>query len=255
MDLKNLQSNWEAFGQEDPLWAILTDPDKKGNKWTQEEFFKTGWFKIRDVMQELEELKIEFSKDKALDFGCGVGRLTRHLGEHFKEVNGVDIAPTMIEKAKELNILGDRCHFHLNEKDDLTLFKSEDFDMVYSNITLQHIRPVYSKNYIKEFMRILKPGGVTVFQLPEKRIISSSEKVSTRIKDGFRAFLPESLINRYKAFRQKMRGGGPYMEMNGVPKEEVEAIVNAGGGKILDVKRDLESGDSWVSYQYIIQKQ
>lgn len=33
MDLKDLQKNWDTFGMVDPLFAILTDPQKKGNKW------------------------------------------------------------------------------------------------------------------------------------------------------------------------------------------------------------------------------
>ena len=40
--------------------------------------------------------------------------------------------------------------------------------LVYSNIVLQHIHPHYSKQYLKEFLRVLKPGGMLVFQLPSE---------------------------------------------------------------------------------------
>ena len=39
MDLKELQKHWHQFGKQDPMWAILTWPDKKGNKWSVDEFF------------------------------------------------------------------------------------------------------------------------------------------------------------------------------------------------------------------------
>lgn len=253
MNLKDLQSNWEAFGQTDPLWAILTDPTKKGNQWELDEFFKTGWYKIRDVMNNLEKVHPHFDRKKALDFGCGVGRLSRNLCEHFEEVNGVDIAPSMINKAKELNKYPDRCHFHLNEADDLSLFADSSFDFVYSNITLQHIRPVYSKNYLREFMRILKPGGVSVFQLPDRRSMSRSQKLTTRVKDFIRWVLSENFVNGFKAFKQ-LFSKGPYMEMNAVPQTEVEALIREHGGEIVDIRRDSESGDNWISYQYTVLK-
>ena len=42
-------------------------------------------------------------RDRALDFGCGVGRLTRALGTRFESALGVDISAGMIEQARRLN--------------------------------------------------------------------------------------------------------------------------------------------------------
>ncbi len=38
MQFKELQRNWDEFGKTDPLWAILSVPELKGNKWDVEEF-------------------------------------------------------------------------------------------------------------------------------------------------------------------------------------------------------------------------
>jgi SAM-dependent methyltransferase len=54
----------------------------------------------------------------------------------------------------------------VNPADDLRLFPDNSFDLVYSNIVLQHMEPRYSESYIGEFIRVLKPGGMTYFQLP-----------------------------------------------------------------------------------------
>ena len=43
------------------------------------------------------------------------------------------------------------------------------FDFVYSSLVLQHMKPEYSQNYIKEFLRILAPGGLVYFQLPAEQ--------------------------------------------------------------------------------------
>ena len=39
----------------------------------------------------------------ALDFGCGVGRLSHALADLFLNVTGIDVSPTMVAKANELN--------------------------------------------------------------------------------------------------------------------------------------------------------
>ena len=38
-DFADLQSTWEDLAKQDPLWAILSVPAKKGGKWNLEEFF------------------------------------------------------------------------------------------------------------------------------------------------------------------------------------------------------------------------
>jgi SAM-dependent methyltransferase len=112
------------------------------------------------------ELNFDIRRGAALDFGCGVGRLTQALCRHFERAVGVDIAPSMIRLANQFNRFGDRCRYCLNEANDLRLFADDSFDFIYSNLVLQHMQPDYSKNYIKEFVRVLAPGGIAFFQLP-----------------------------------------------------------------------------------------
>jgi hypothetical protein len=53
----------------------------------------------------------------------------------------------------------------VNARPDLAVLPSLSFDFIYSDIALQHIPPDQSRAYIAEFMRVLKPGGLAVFQL------------------------------------------------------------------------------------------
>mgnify|MGYP001597146266 CR=1 FL=1 len=169
MELKELKKNWEAFGETDPLYAILSWPDKEGGKWQIDDFFADGRYEIQKVMKHIEQLRVNIVHEKALDFGCGVGRLTQALAEYFVEVVGVDIASSMIELANKYNKFGERCKYYHNDSDNLNLFPDNSFDFIYSNITLQHMEPRYSQKYIKEFLRILNPKGLLVFQLPSER--------------------------------------------------------------------------------------
>ena len=79
----------------------------------------------------------------------------------------------MIKLVKRYNRHGQRCRYYLNERADLRLFESESFDVIYSSLVLQHMTPTYAKSYIKEFLRVLVPGGLLVFQFPGERLVST----------------------------------------------------------------------------------
>jgi ubiquinone/menaquinone biosynthesis C-methylase UbiE len=166
MNLDDLKRNWEAFGERDPLWAILTDPSKKNNQWDVKEFFATGEAEVDCLMDAVAALSVSLRKDTALDFGCGVGRVTQALCTRFERCVGVDIAGSMIGLAREHNRFGERCQYFVNEADNLRMFGDDHFDLIYCNIVLQHIPPEYSIRYIREFIRVLAPGGLAVFQAP-----------------------------------------------------------------------------------------
>jgi ubiquinone/menaquinone biosynthesis C-methylase UbiE len=61
-------------------------------------------------------------RESALDFGCGVGRLTRALSRYFNQSYGIDISASMIKKAQELNQSYPNCQFIFNDKADLRFF-------------------------------------------------------------------------------------------------------------------------------------
>src|SRR5579862_9871405 len=157
MNLGKLQECWNALGETDPLWAILADPAKKGGKWDWDDFFRTGECDIEKVLGRVAAQGIEIHHGKALDFGCGVGRLTQALGLHFEECVGVDIAPSMIRLAREHNRRGARCRYELNAHPDLRLFADNTFDFVYSTLVLQHMRPTMRSVTYRNFCECSRP--------------------------------------------------------------------------------------------------
>src|SRR5580765_7408952 len=128
MQLRHLRRTWEELGRRDAFWAVLTQAENKGNRWNPEQFFRTGRDEITALIAELEALHLNVRRGDALDFGCGVGRLTQALADHFERVTGVDIAATMLDLATRHNTRGERCHFVLNDSDDLRIFESSTFD-------------------------------------------------------------------------------------------------------------------------------
>ena len=148
------------------MWAVLSDPDKSNNRWDVEEFFETGKHEIEELFSCLDNNGLTVARRRCLDFGCGVGRLSQALCAYFDSVDGVDIANTMVERARCYNRYSERCRYHLNARADLRLFKDASFDLVYSIIVLQHMEPELAEGYIGEFVRVLAPGGLAVFQVP-----------------------------------------------------------------------------------------
>lgn len=168
MSFDRLRHTWETLGSEDPLWAVLSDPSKYNNKWDAAQFFETGREEIDGLFADLRRRGIEPNTRRCLDFGCGVGRLSQALAKYFEAVDGVDIAQSMIDAARRYNQHGTRCRYHVNARDDLQLFETGTFDLVYSNIVLQHMETDLAQGYIAEFMRVLAPGGLAVFQVPSR---------------------------------------------------------------------------------------
>ncbi len=171
MNIKELQKNWDAFGRSDPLWAILITPFPEQHRRDVRAFFASGREQIATVMRQVELLHqsklpgLQMKRTRCLDFGCGMGRLTQALCDYFDEVHGVDIAPSMIRLARKYNRHKQCCFYHVNDTSDLRRFADDSFDFVYSLIVLQHMQPDYSKAYINEFLRVLAPGGLIIFQV------------------------------------------------------------------------------------------
>jgi SAM-dependent methyltransferase len=165
-ELDKLQKVWQTLAQDDPMWAILSDPEKRGRKWNRNEFFETGTREIRALFQTLEKHDIRYATRAALDFGCGLGRLTQALAPYFETAYGVDISAEMIQRAAEMNAYGNRCRYVLNTAEDLRQFSNAQFSFIYSMIVLQHIPPPLSESYLREFFRVLEPNGLLIFQLP-----------------------------------------------------------------------------------------
>src|SRR3954466_15239886 len=77
--LAQLRNTWQALGEDDPLWAILSQPDKRGGRWDADTFFAAGEQEVAAILAHCAALARPQAHRLALDFGCGVGRLTRAL--------------------------------------------------------------------------------------------------------------------------------------------------------------------------------
>jgi len=243
------KQDWEELGSMDPFWAILNYSNQRFGKWDVNEFFITGEQEIEKIMHHVTQLGYLSRWQLALDFGCGVGRTTKALAKYFQQCHGVDIAENMILKARELNASIPNCNFFVNNEEDLRLFPDNNFDMIYTNIVLQHM-PCKSmiESYISEFMRTLKDEGLLIFQLP------SYIPLLNRIQPRRRLYLLLKTLGFDGKFLYERLKLFPGMRMNFIPENEVLELISMTGGKVLEVQVDSMAGTSIQSRTYFITK-
>ncbi|MDO5502207.1 MAG: class I SAM-dependent methyltransferase [Actinomycetia bacterium] len=245
MSLENLRGNWDGLGRTDPLWAILFSPERHGGGWEghEDEFFESGRRAVEAILASVRGRGLLPSRlQRGLDFGCGAGRLTQGLAEHVDQVEGVDVAASMIELAEKHNSHPDRVRYHLNETADLALFDSDRFDLILSIIVLQHIPNDLKKDYLAEFVRVLRPGGIAAFTVPSHGDLSL---------EGIVRRLPNSWQNVY---RRRKYGYKYVMEFHPLRRRKVEETVQAAGGTVLHVEREYMAGPRYTSYLYVVGK-
>lgn len=169
MKLKRIEALWDEAARQDAQGNIFVGVA------SPEEFWASGEREIRDLMTRRHDLHPPGSAPsprlgRALDFGCGVGRLSQPLARRFARVDAVDVSWEMVNLARDANAAGPgraNLHFHHNPRGDLRLFEDDSFDLIYSMIVLQHMPPTLAGRYVREFVRVARPGSLIAFQLPE----------------------------------------------------------------------------------------
>jgi SAM-dependent methyltransferase len=158
-------SDWREWAKTDPYFAILSNEKFKGGA-SKGEFLATGEAAVEEVVVRLQRAFGPLSFDRALDFGCGVGRLTMPLARRFRSAVGVDISPQMLAEARA------NCgKFGINNadfviSDDGLTNAAGQFDFMLSLITLQHMPVRRGLKVIESMLRRLVRGGGIYIEVP-----------------------------------------------------------------------------------------
>ncbi len=183
---------------------------------------------------------------RALDFGCGVGRLSRALSPHFVQVDGVDVSAGMVALARQSPF--SNTTFHENPYPHLKLFGDACFDFALSVMTLQHMPPGLMKQYVAELGRVLKPGALAWLQVPHAPVAPLS---ALRLRTVARR-----VVFKVPGARRwwKWRKGELPLEMYGLRRDQVEHVLQRAGFEVLRVAVDQAAGDDWHSFHYVARR-
>ena len=247
--LDDVKQTWRALGQDDPYWAVVSLPEKRGGKWDVPEFMATG---ERDVARYHEILKNSGGCPAhfrhVLDFGCGVGRLCKAWSQLSDRVTGIDISSTMIERGRGLLRECGNVELILNERDDLQCVTAGEFDLVCSLACLQHMPWPIAVKYIHEFARLGSSDGWVAFQVPARQLGSSwSAKLRRTLVDT----LPFGLNAAYRRWRH---GSAAVFGMYFTPPSVVLEVAAAAGLKLVHQAPDLTAGEATEGYFYIFRQ-
>lgn len=157
-----MRDDWNRRAREDANYYVAFAREKQPDG----EFLATGADAAPTFERELVRLEGGEGTARALEIGCGPGRLMLPMSRHFAEIRGVDISEEMVARAQKNLAEVPHARVLVNSGCDLRLFEDGEFHFVYSWIVFQHIP---SKDvvlgYLREAHRVLKPGGILACQV------------------------------------------------------------------------------------------
>jgi SAM-dependent methyltransferase len=252
--LKRFARDWNLLGERNPYGAILTGAAGELPRWTVEEFFETGRVDAARFIADLAGIAPTVQRRAVLDFGCGVGRVTRALAGYFQSAVGVDVASTMISRARLLNRSYPNCRFVVTPQGRLRGLDAGQFDAVYSRLVLQHIPPALVRRCIPECIRVLAPGGILMFQMPGE-IAPEPEGafLDAPVADnGLKPYLPRAVVRAYRLVKYRfiVDESIPKMAMFGMARDSVLKLVSDAGGRVLTTRPDQSHGPDVPGFEY-----
>lgn len=123
-------------------------------------FFESGRQHIDHVLSKCGQLNPGFSPKSAIDFGCGVGRLSVALLRRELKVTSIDISSDMLAICRTncAEVAGSDVRFVIS--DDTLSGLTEKSDLVVSTITFQHIHPKRGMRIFRRLLEALNSGGM-----------------------------------------------------------------------------------------------
>jgi 2-polyprenyl-3-methyl-5-hydroxy-6-metoxy-1,4-benzoquinol methylase len=221
--LEGVAQSWRQYGETEPHWSVLTSEEYRPDAIDDnlEAFYKSGDYNLDRLRGFLLRNGAELDRLKgALDFGCGVGRVTLALATQFEHVKGVDISPAHIRHAQGRAVATGVSNVSFTPIASLAdLDGVGRFDVVYSGIVLQHNPPPVIAALLRKLMAAVLPGGYLLFQVPTFKL-------------GYNFSAAEYLA-----------GNRVRMEMNAIPQRAIFAVGSEAGVIPLEVREDMDTSD------------
>lgn len=213
--MRDPREQWKLFGRLDPYYGVLSGEEFRRENLTQEaleRFYATGSEHVETALPELREWR----PSRALDFGCGVGRIVIPLADRCDEVVGLDVSPDALAEARRQCAARGITNTEFYER----LPAGLDFDLIHSTIVLQHIPAADGYGFIADMVDRLRPGGLGVLQFP----------VGARLPTAvfYRAQRSSTFAAAWNLGRGR-RPDYPSMQMNVYKLPRVLAILQARG--------------------------
>jgi SAM-dependent methyltransferase len=234
---ERISGAWEHLGFSDPYWSVLTQPQYRVEKFANnsKQFYESSGPLFRNIVAALKRNDVDITKiENCLEVGCGVGRMTGHLADIFKNIIAVDVSSQHLVKARNYFDSNGYTNIELIQWKNLNqLDEIPDIDLVISVITLQHNPPPIIALLLRKILGALKPEGIAFIQLPTYR-------------NGY----------FFEAERYLRRPEENKIEMHFLSQSRIFEIINSAKCICLEVREDAMVGDEekMLSNSFLIKK-
>lgn len=157
--MRDTDADWALWGEAEPYFGVLAQDKYRRANLTEEalsEFWASGIGDAAGFAQTLERFFGPFKRNSALDFGCGVGRLTRGMARLSEHVTGLDVSQGMLAEARR------GAPDNVVYTDNLS---NQTFDWINSIIVFQHIPPERGYSIFGDLLARVNYGGVISLHL------------------------------------------------------------------------------------------
>jgi SAM-dependent methyltransferase len=156
--VRDTDADWQEVGRVQPFWGVLTEDDYRTENLTPakiEAFYLSGIADVAGIVRRIEAATGRKPEGRALDFGCGAGRLAEAMSAYVEAVTGYDVSPGMLQAARAN---GGRATY-------VDRLPDGPFDWINSHIVFQHIPPPRGLPLMRDLAARLAPGGVVSLQV------------------------------------------------------------------------------------------
>src|SRR5947207_8728123 len=122
--------------------------------------------------------------ERALDLGCGDGRLSAELAA--LKLFAADVSPLALERARMR--LGADAQLVETDPDAPLPLEDSQFDLVLCAETLEHVRDV--QLFLSEIRRVLRPGGTLAVTTPAHSRLTGLKLLVRGFENGFDPLSP-----------------------------------------------------------------
>jgi len=119
----------------------------------------------RLVPPVLERCGIPTTGQVMVELGCGAGRMTRSFARRYDCVLALDLSSEMLQRAREIHSQTRNILWLRVGGVDLACLANDSANFSFSYLMLQHLpSEELAFSYIREMLRVLRPGGAFLFQ-------------------------------------------------------------------------------------------